>query len=85
MNFKTEQEAVFLSCDSGIFDSENGQKIAWNKIKFANPATYENHELSYRDGLDVSKLVKGQKVKLEIDLEPTNKKSRVVVTGFKVA
>lgn len=85
MNFNTQSKAVFLGNEFGEFDNDNGQKVHWNKIKFANPETYENHELSYRDGLDLSKLSKGQQVLLELDLEPTSKKSRVIVTGFKVA
>lgn len=85
MKFLTEQEVVFLSADSGVFVSENGQKIDWTKITFADPLTYENHDLAYKSHLDLSRINKGDKLLLELELEPTNKKSRVIVSGVVVA
>lgn len=85
MNFTTKEECVFLSSDSGTFVAENGNSIDWNKVTFANPLTYENHELAFKPQVDFSRINKGQKLILELELEPTNKKSRVIVSGFKVA
>lgn len=85
MIFKTEQDCVFLSADSGVFANDDGQKFEWYKLKVADPMTYENHELVYKKDLEFSKLQKGQKVKLELMLEPTNKKSRVIVSNYRVA
>lgn len=83
MDFGTKQECVFLKAESGEFSNDDGQKIEWNKITFANPQTFENHELAYKSGLDFSKLEKGQRIYVDLSLEPTNKKSRVVVSNFR--
>lgn len=85
MNFTTKQECVFLKADSGTFVGEDGNKFDWYKLTFANPLTYENHELGFKPQVDFSRINKGQKLILELELEPTNKKSRVIVSGFKVA
>jgi hypothetical protein len=82
MDFVSEQESVFLKADSGVFANDDGEKIEWCKLVFANPLTFENHELAYKRDLDFSKLNKGDRLILSLSLEPTNKKSKVIVSNF---
>lgn len=84
MIFKSDAVCVFLKSDSGIFVNDDGQPFHWYKVVFADPETFENHELAYRDHVDFSRIKKGQKLSLILELEPTSKKSRVVVTDFEV-
>lgn len=83
MKFNTKQEAVFIKSDNGVFmNEETGQKFEWFKVIFADPITFENHELGYSAGLNLSNLTKGSRVLLEIELEATSKKSRPLVSNF---
>lgn len=54
------------------------------KVKFADPATFENHQLDYKEGLNLSYLSKGEEVTLEVDLQAgyAGKDSRVVITNI---
>lgn len=84
MILTSEQEVVFLKADGGTFVSEDGQKIDWNKISFANPSTYENHEMSYNPGLSFKNLQKGERLVLGIEMIPTSKKSKFLVSSYEV-
>lgn len=86
MNFESNEEVVFLRNESGTFTNDSGQKIDWYKVVFANPKTFENHELAYKPMIDSNfkAITKGEKILLELELEPTSKKSRVVVSNVQL-
>lgn len=62
---KKVKEYVFLSGEpkSGI-SKKTGQPYELNKIQFADPVTYENHQLDFKKGLNLSYLSKGERVTL---------------------
>lgn len=85
MLFNGSSEFVYLQHDAGEFkNEETGQLINWTKVVFADPSTFENHELAFREHVDFSKCKKGDRIILELLLEPTKKKSRVVVNNFEL-
>lgn len=84
MIFNTMEECVFLKFENGSFKNDDGQEINWNKLTFANPTTFENHELGCRPDLNFNGLKKGQRILLELELEATSKKSRVFVSSYQL-
>lgn len=60
---------------------KTGNPYHIRKLKFADPATFENHQLDYKEGLTLTPFSKGQEVTLELDLQAgyAGKDSRVVI------
>lgn len=54
-----------------------------SKLIFADPATYENHKLDFKKGLNLSFLSKGERVTLETEFVPgfNGSDSRTIVTN----
>jgi hypothetical protein len=72
-----EKEFVFLGAQElkGVSQKEGpnkGRAYEMYILSFADPTTYENHQLNYKKDLDLSYLGKGEKVTLVLEL----------VTGF---
>lgn len=83
MEFTTKKECVYLTSDSGVFANDDGQKFEWYKVVFADPLTFENHELGFKPNVNFDGLNKGDRILIDLVLEPTNKKSRVLVSNFR--
>lgn len=64
-----EKEFVFLGAQElkGISQKSN-QPYEMYIISFADQDTYENHQLNFKKGLNLSYLDKGQKVRLCLEL-----------------
>ncbi|MBM7581145.1 hypothetical protein [Jeotgalibacillus terrae] len=81
-----KQELVFVSEDSGSFQDEKTQDtIRWNKLKFADPLTYENHILAYDPKyiIETDLPPKGTKVQPFLEMRTPGKTTKVVVVGLK--
>ena len=71
-------EAKFLQ---GV-SQKTGNPYEIRKISFADPLTFENHQLDYTDQASFSHLRKGQRITLETELQTQfNRDSKLVVTG----
>jgi hypothetical protein len=85
-----KQEFVFISGEpfSGI-GKQSGKPFTLRKINFVDPITYENHQLDFKEGLNLSYLSKGEKVFIESIFEAprfgNNDSKSVVVNVIPVA
>lgn len=84
MLFVTNEEVVFLNADGGEMTNDDGVKFDWTKITFADPKTYENHQLAYKKSLHdkLQGFNKGQRVIIKVELEPTKNKSRAILADI---
>lgn len=74
---------VFLKSQEINGISQKTEKpYSLRKISFADPVTFENHQLDYKEGLQLSYLGKGESITLKIDLEQgfAGRDSRAIVT-----
>lgn len=70
---------------SGI-SAKNNQPYTLRKIRFADPLTFENHQLSFSEHADFNNFKKGDLVHLQTELETYfNRDSNTVVTGLTLA
>lgn len=62
---------------------KTGNAYHIRKLKFADPGTFENHQLDYKEGLNLSPFSKGEEVTLDVDLQAgyAGKDSRVIITN----
>lgn len=83
----SEKAYVFIETNihSGV-SSKNGQPYTLRKIKFADPATFENHTLEFVENANFAGFNKGDRVTLVTDLRTSyNRDSSLVVTGLRKA
>lgn len=77
------KQFVFLKSQeiNGI-SAKTDKPYSLRKISFADPTTFENHQLDYKEGLMFTHLSKGEMVKLKLDLEQGfgGRDSRAIVT-----
>lgn len=78
-----KKQFVFLKSQEINGTSEkSGKPYSLRKISFADPTTFENHQLDYKDGLNLTYITKGEMVNLKLDLEQGfgGRDSRAIVT-----
>lgn len=65
-----KKQFVFLKSQeiNGI-SAKTEKPYSLRKISFADPTTFENHQLDYKEGLQLNYLAKGEMVNLKLDLE----------------
>jgi hypothetical protein len=84
--FTINREFVFIEAQEINGISEKTQKpYSLKKITFADPVTFENHVLDFSEKADVRGFSKGDKVKLNAELNKGYRDSRLIVTGVAIS
>lgn len=76
--FESKKKYVFLSADV-IHKEKNGIKNEYRFITFADPETFENHQLSFAKNLDLSHFRKGQKIHVIGELDKIFGRTQFIV------
>lgn len=76
--FESKKKYVFLGADV-IHKEKNGVMNEYRFITFADPETFENHQLSFSKNLDLNHLRKGQKIHVTGELDKVFGRTQFIV------
>lgn len=77
--FESKKKYVFLRADV-IQKEKNGIMNEYRFITFADPETFENHQLSFSKNLDLSHFRKGQKIQVNGELDKVYGRTQFIVS-----
>lgn len=82
-----QKQYVFIEANTleGVSE-KSGKPYSMRKVRFADPVTFENHQLDFAENTSFMGFKKGDRVYITTDLQTQyNRDSRAVVTGLKLA